>query len=798
MRKWIGLFLFLVSTAVIGQSEIVDLKNFKADVLNQALIDEVNALRKRKRLDSLTNDVILEKAALDQAQYMAAEQELGHGQKSKLKGSPYKRVLFYGGSHNLIGENVLSYNLESEIKKSKNKLTYQRLAKDLIDQWEKSKPHYENLIEPDYTQIAHQFAIKDGVLFACQVFGSKPFVEKYEFVEGEPISIKDGLECSNCKQVKKKIYDGDVTLGWYTVSNDSIYYWNLRRYQKNYFYNKKKDKYRVSYSKDNLKQIFSANGVLTFDLLHYEQFDCNGKTSFHNSAYHKGYYLGYLDKRTIEQRDLRNYPGLVQVFVGMKPSFADTSFQVDFYLVKKQRSCIQSSTIYVTPDYLSPNEYFQLPAPTMNVEGTVVIEDSVSTRIPFERNQTNEDTSIFKPLISLMDSLIQDDHTIKRVYFTGVASIEGTEKDNRKLINKRGAIIEEYLKRYYPNIPFESEFYENFDDFKSGLVAAGYVDATEISMDTLRMFANDRANDKEIAAILDNSRFSTVKVVYSDQYEIGEGSYGRSVQRIHDLITENKISEIIPLYLLLANQVIDGDSTNLEALKALEFPKNETYAKLHWYDFLFDLAVSTAEITGERLSELQKLGAITSDAQLVEYSLLFNLFYQNQAIKIENQNEIIAGLRDKRQKGWIETLAIIDSVETGQMTPNKAAPMIVKSVLDLKFELNQTYFICQYLIHWGFTTEPYVLLSKFVRRPNQNPKLYAQYLKLGYYLGQFEIENEWKKIKGIIKQFATTYPEEFCQLFKWDEMGIGSLKKKEIAALFCEKCQEMTITNAEE
>ena len=135
MRKLIGLFLLFVSMTVFGQSEVVDLKNFKADVLNQALIDEVNALRKRKRLDSLTNDVILENAALDQAQYMAAEQELGHGQKSKLKGSPYKRVLFYGGSHNLIGENVLSYNLESELKKSKNKLTYQRLAKDLIDQW---------------------------------------------------------------------------------------------------------------------------------------------------------------------------------------------------------------------------------------------------------------------------------------------------------------------------------------------------------------------------------------------------------------------------------------------------------------------------------------------------------------------------------------------------------------------------------------------------------------------------------------------------------------------------------------
>ncbi len=790
MIKFCLFVAFCLPFLLTAQTEKVELKNFNAKLLDQCLTYEVNALRTRKRLDTLMADAILEKAALDQANYMAANNVIGNGQKDRLKGSPYKRVLFYGGAHNLIGENVQVFELQKAIDKSKNRLTYERLAKEIIDIWEKSKLDATQLFEPAYAHVSHQFHLKDGRLFICQVFGSKPFIEAYAFVKGNPIAMREGTECANCKQVRKKIYQDEVSLGWYTVSNDSIYYWNVNHYTKKRFYNKKKATYRIQFRHNNLRQVFSANGVIALDLIHNEQFDCNGKPSFHNSPYHNGYYMGYIDKNSVRLNDLDPSPEIVQIFVGLKPEFLDTFYQVDFHLIKKERPCIKSSTIYVRPDFLEPAEYFTLPTASFDANQQLVIQDSVVLKVPFERNQTNEDTSIFRPLIVLLDSLVKNQHQIETIYFTGVASIEGTLKDNRKLITRRGAIIEEYLKSFYPEIPFESEFYENFDDFRSGLVAAGYTDATEISQDTLRLFANDHKFEKEIASILDQSRFSTVKVVYKDVFAIEEGSYGLSVERIKDLIQKNQVSEIIPLYLVMTNAIIAGEKPYSDEFAAIEFPKNTAYATLHWYQFLFELATENQVVNAERLNELKSLGAIVSDGDYLEYRLLFNLLNGNEEIDVSDTLVVLEKVRDKKQKGWIESLRIISEVENYRMSPEMATAKLMDLVIRLKFDLKETFFVCQYLMRWGNTSEPYVLLSKFARRPGQIPKLYTQYLKLGYYLLQFENAGEWKKIKLVIAQLAENYPIEFCALFKWDEMGVGSLEKKEIAELFCQKCRE--------
>ena len=648
MIRLLIFFLLFIPNLGRSQDQKVDLKAFDSKLLADCLLKEVNQLRTRKRLDSLVKDEILIQAAKDQADYMAARQQLGHGQKSKIKGSPYKRVLFYGGSHNMVGENVMVFDLERAIKKSKNRLTYQRLARDMVKDWAKSREHNANIMEPGYANIGHEFALLSGKLFTCQVFGSKPFVESYEFTEGTEIYVKDGKECYDCKRVQEKIYKDEVNLGWYTVSNDSIYYWNVNHYRKGRFYRKKKENYLLYSNKNNLNKIFKSNGIITVDLTHNEQFDCSGKPSFHNSPYHNGYYLGYLNKSIVLQNDIYPSDEIVQVFVGMKPVFNDTFFQVDFHLIKQKKYCIQTSTIYVTPDHFKPSEYFKLPQPTMGLDKKLVIQDSIVTRIPFERNQTNEDTSIFRPLVASLDSLIQDAHQIERIYFTGVASIEGTLKANRKLILRRGGIIEEYLKRYYPDIPFESKFYENFDDFKSGLVAAGYVDATEISNDTLRMFANDQKDDKEIAKILDQSRYSTVKIVFKDDFLIEEGSYGLSIERINDLLAEGKINEAIPLYLVMANSAIAGESDQGEDLLALQFPKEVAYAKLNWYQFLLDLALNNPVVTAERLNDLKTIGAIKSDADYLEYRLLFNLFNRNMALNVDDKSAVMANLRSKR------------------------------------------------------------------------------------------------------------------------------------------------------
>jgi len=778
VKKFVGVILFFVSGFAFGQGDRIDSANFNYSLLSELVMNEVNTIRDRKRLDSLTHDFTLDAAANDQAEYMGVNNALTHFQKSKLKYAPYDRVVFYKGSHNSVGENIQVLPIGTLMQESKNKLTYQKLAKEIVDVWKSSKEHYENIINPDYKVVAYGFYISDGNLYCCQVLASKPFVEKYEFARGQELFVKNKEQCGNCKRVIKKMEKDEAFLGWYTVSNDSIYYWNMDSYASG-----------GKMAKRNLSKIFNAKGTIAIDVIHNEQFDCLGNASYHNSLYYDGYFLGYVDKKSLKY-DLQPDDNYVQIFVGMKPEFPDTFFQVDFNYVKRWKFCMHSMTIYVTPDHLKPTEYFTIPNPVVSMERTIIIEDSVEVKINFQRGQTNEDTLIFVPLITALDSLIQRDHEIKEIHFTGVASIEGDEKSNEKLFKKRGTIISNYLVKYYPDMQFRSDFYENFDDFRSGLIGLGYTDIVNYSDDSLRIWANQHSNEKPTADLLDETRFSSVRIIYRDFVEIKRGSYGMSVQRLSDLAAEKNMRELIPLYEVIANRAINGDSTIVDSLLNLSFPETPEFAKLHWYKFVAELNLTGEPVTGEKLNYLKEIGAIPTTADYLEYRLIFNIFNGDELIDVTDFGEVLVDVKQKKQKAWIECLELISGVQNGRYSDKMVVPILLSNVLKMKFSLKQTYFICQYLIQWGYTTEPYILLSKFAKIPGQIPKLYKQYVKLGFYLGHFEDKKEWKKIFVVLKNLAQNHPHDFCDLFQWDEMGVRSLEIKELATLFCETCRE--------
>ncbi|MBI3135889.1 MAG: hypothetical protein HYZ14_14520 [Bacteroidetes bacterium] len=760
----------------LAAQDKIDPAKFNYDLLNQLVQDEVNTLRSRKRLDSLRHDTSLDNASADHAKYMGDNQVLTHTQKSREKRNPYDRVIYYGGTHGTIGENVLQMPIAQMMDDANGKLTYQKLAKEMVEVWKASKEHYENILNADYQVASYGFYIKDGSIYACQLLASEPFVEVYKFDKGKPVFVKNTEECLNCKRTRKKINKDQAFLGWYTVSNDSVYYWNMDSYASG-----------GKMAKRNLAKIFGGRGTLAIDAIHSEQYDCNGNASYHNSLYYDGYYLGSIDKKSLKN-DLYPDPNVIKIYVGQKPEFKDTFFQVDFNYVKRSKPCMHSMTIYVTPDHLKPTEYFTIPNPTVDMNRTIILEDSVEVRINFQRGQTNEDTSIFVPLVTALDSLEKADHQIQSIHFTGVASIEGDEQSNEKLFNKRGAIISNYLKKYYPTLPMKSDFYENFDEFRAGLVTLGHAAIVNYSDDSLRLWANQHRNDPAIENLLDETRYSAVQIIYRDYVKINNEAYGFSVQHIIDLTEQRNLRELVPLYEVMANNAIRGNLSIRDSLLNLSFPETPEFAKLHWYKFILELNLTPGVVTAEKLNYLKDIGAIPTTADYLEYRLMFNIFNSNEDIDVSDFGEILPEIKSKKQVAWIECLDLISGVENNRYSDKMVAPILLNNVLKMKFSLKQTYFICQYLIEWGYTTEPYILLSKFAKTPGQLPKLYKQYIKLGYYLGMFENKKEWKKLLMVLKNLAQNHPDEFCDLFKWDQMGVRALEYKEIAELFCKEC----------
>ena len=122
MKKLL-LILFFLPFFSSAQNEIIDTVKFDYDLLDKYVMEEVNKLRKRKRSDSLIHDPSLDAASQDHAKYMGDNENLTHTQKSKEKRGPFDRVLYYGGTHNIVGENIQVVPVDYLNEKSKYRLT---------------------------------------------------------------------------------------------------------------------------------------------------------------------------------------------------------------------------------------------------------------------------------------------------------------------------------------------------------------------------------------------------------------------------------------------------------------------------------------------------------------------------------------------------------------------------------------------------------------------------------------------------------------------------------------------------
>jgi len=776
MIKLLCILLIVIPFKPFAQRENIDTLNFKSAVLSNLIAKKINSERKKKKLDSLSYNYELSRMTLNHVQYMADNSIVGHEQQNKQTNNLERRLEFFEGNNKFIAESVASVDLRSLIVKSKGRYGYDKLAKIIYDKWKKSSFDYQQIINQKYYYINQQVVLKNGFLYICITLASKPFIESYDYNKGESLYVKKAKPCRNCKRVQKKINSGSGHVGWYSVSNDSVYYWNTKYY------------YKGKRKRSNVKLIFNKKGTIAIDVIHHEQINCDGKTAFDRSLYHDGYYIGYVTKKSLKN-NINHSPSLIQIYVGKVPAFKDTFFQVDLNYSKKRKPCMNNSIIFVNPDFFEPAEYFNFPEPVVKKSNQIVIKDSLIVKVPFKRNQTNENIKVFDPLIKVLDSITRENHIVKTIYYTGIASIEGNEKNNKKLINKRGALIKDYLFKFYPKIEFKSQFYENFNDFRDGLRLMGYADIANLNNKELRSWTNLNRDELKISELLNSTRQSLVSISFHDEIKLENINYTLSVKHIQDLINSNNPKSALIYFQIMGHKAMQGNIAIKDSLFNLNIPQSLFFKDLNWNYFVCKLNTGNQRITQVDLNNLFKAGAIKNKAEFLEYRLMFNVFNNSNAINTSDFSEVLASVSSKKQIAWLETLELVSGVQTKRYSSQIAAPLIVEMTLKNKFNAYQTYFVSQYLIDWGFTMEPYLLLSKFARQKNVFPKLYKQYIKLGYFLQQFNNKREWKRIKAAMVLLSQKNPQEYCDIFKWNQMGVRALENKEVAKIFCETCR---------
>lgn len=169
MKNILPIFLFFFSSLTIFSQEM----QLNDTALETEILHLINQHRKTLKLNPLEKDVVLQKAAQDQSNYMLKIKRLSHEQTAVAKKHPKNRIQFHGGlDFHTYGENVLYLTVEPK-NYAHNDIVL--LAQKIYTEWEISPPHYANMISDEYAYASLAFAFdpKSRRLYATTVFGNK-------------------------------------------------------------------------------------------------------------------------------------------------------------------------------------------------------------------------------------------------------------------------------------------------------------------------------------------------------------------------------------------------------------------------------------------------------------------------------------------------------------------------------------------------------------------------------------------------------------------------------------------------
>ena len=490
------------SQTPLSQSKTSLPKNLKWSIIEKEFYLQLNNLRKELKINELKyGDAILNLAANDQSEYMSANKSVGHTQKIKGKESPQKRVFYYNGTHDVIGENCLKtyINKPLKVKYSKKDVVIsneKEIATDLFLSWKNSPGHYQNMISPDYDIAGLGFSYgKDSSLYCTQVFSAFPYEQAKGFESpSDAFGIKeknDGIcQCMNSKTWDDIFSDLTIVFG-----ADSVYL-KCERY-------------------DLLKSFFNETGdAIYLDYVFRNQFVCAKNNLLHGSPI----YDGCMTKPVLFKDLYKRNKG-----IGPKNFFATlcaipknlynqkTEIGIDYGIVKKGYVCEYNYSISCPRKNLNILSLIPkwIDNPDLDIQPDT-FKGIIKFNIPFARG-IKEISESYKKEITKRLEIYKP--FIKNIDIKTYSSIEGSTEVNIKLQTQRAENVKQYvlsLLNLTPNTTIESK--ENWGDFFNEIENTKFRDLTKLSKPDIKKALQQKTLLDSLDPILKKSRIASIEI----------------------------------------------------------------------------------------------------------------------------------------------------------------------------------------------------------------------------------------------------------------------------------------------
>ena len=413
--------------------------------VSQKVLSNVNVLRESLGLKKLKYDNILEQAAQDQAYYITVNNNLTHFQKTFAKETPAERVGYYKGNRSYIGENV---GMIHAINKT-GLLSDEAIADSLFKGWLNSPPHYENMVNPEFTYMGLAYSRNnEHQIYAAQVFSSNEIHLPGGFKNAD---IAWGVRPAEftCKD-EKQTFETMFFANSVEVDGDSVYL---------YFHD-------LKFFQNVIK---NDNDALAIDVVLREQFPCGQENQLHISEVYDGEMQRPIYKNDIYRFNSANNPKKIRVKIGVVPKYLrNKQWAANIIIINDNKLCDYSYPVEVPNDIfplLEIKPYFELNDSLSDIKPrSVYISDSMDVEIMFDRSRNR----FFAYDYEELERLAYWSPYISKINVSCFASVEGADWLNLKLLEERENNIVALLKENslnLQNVEIKSE--ENWNMMKA-------------------------------------------------------------------------------------------------------------------------------------------------------------------------------------------------------------------------------------------------------------------------------------------------------------------------------------------
>lgn len=768
MKKLFWLLL-IFPFFIFSQDKPINYKQIDVDLLNKYILEEVNLLRKKKKVAPLKNESLLEPAANDHSSYMQSKDVLTHYQKNKIKKTPKNRVDFYGEQFDRVGENVQLNHTQNKVKvkrKEKTIETYAELAKSLVYNWEHSPPHYRNIITPEFKTTYTTIKVgEDGKIYACQLFGRNVYErpeQVEEFYEYKPYSYK---KCKRCLDTYKKI--------GVHIDEDSVIYMYAEQ-------------------KKDVKKLFikaKKDGVVA-DIVLREQFLC-GKGNQHNGKQGvDGFLLGPVFKKDFNKNGNIYKKNHVWVRLGKVPSWVDQQYEVNLSLINNNRTCM-NIVFYQFRTDMQLDLNIDLDFDTLSPLYSVLEEDSLKETVYYKKGAIAIDDSV---ITNLKYQLLENGEGIAAIEVKGFSSIEGSSEINEQLYLKRAENLLLPFKEFYNDsspIDIRISANENYEDFRKDIVGTEFEYLNKLSNIELKEELKDTGLVTTLEPLLSKHRFSQLTINYQRKQEKNFSVEDLKAAFVEALKNKN-ISKALEIQKMMM-WYFKNDSLPLNAV-SLEIPmtKESLELKLNNSILKFHIDTLNPDCYANFESELNELLTLAPKNKLINNFIAVFDFLKLVNSPLNNSSELFKSIKkrkyiDNKLKARL-LIAIAyynDIILYNRKQKEKLIFQIKKYLKPAKLTPNEQFDVARYYSFYLDYKMAYEISRKALNKTEEINN-WVYFLKLIHISKIKDNRKLYLKYFKKVKQYAK---DDFCNLFHTTYLNFQILNDDEIKKIYCETCE---------